>query len=346
MNPKIYKTHNLKQLNSFSLSCVAEYFCIARCSAQLKYALDFAKKNKLNITILGEGTNVVLNQRISGLVLKIDIKGKNFTAEGANIIIEVGAGENWPTFVDWTLRKNWYGLENLSLIPGNVGAAPIQNIGAFGVELSERLISIRAICRATGESLEINAKDCEFGYRNSLFNSSGRDIYVITSVILKLHKEPKLNYCYPSLKQALQNQLGAVNDDNLSPKLISKTIKLLRRKNLPDPNSLPNAGSFFKNPIVDRDQLNGLLGSHPELPYFPIADNQIKIPAAWMIDYCGFRGYKYKNVGVHKYHALVLVNYSSGSYVEIMELARLIKNTVEQFFSIRLTLEPTLYGID
>ncbi|MAJ86880.1 MAG: UDP-N-acetylmuramate dehydrogenase [Cellvibrionales bacterium TMED148] len=346
MNPKVLKTYHLDEFNSFSLSSVAEYFCSICCSEDLRYALDFASRNNLDITILGEGTNVILNQKIPGLVLKIDIKGKTFKQEGQEIVVEVGAGESWPSLVDWTLGKSWYGLENLSLIPGTAGAAPIQNIGAFGVELSERLISVKAVFRATGETIEIGADECDFGYRHSRFKRNGAGTHVITAIKLRLYKQAKLNYSYPSLKQALLDKLGTMTDDNLSPRLISDTVKQLRQKNLPDPVHWPNAGSFFKNPIVDREHLNDLLASHPKLPYFPVADDLAKVPAAWMIDHCNFRGYKYKNVGVHKSHALVLVNYGSGSFSEIVELSDLIKNSVEKYFSVRLIIEPTLYGID
>ena len=346
MKPIIHKAHSLKNLNSLSLDCQAEYFCTVSTIENLTYALDFAASKNLTITILGEGTNVILNKRLTGLVLKIDIRGKKFKIEGEFISLEVGAGESWTHLVDWALNENWYGLENLSLIPGNVGAAPIQNIGAFGVELSERLISVKAMCRETGEVLEFDSKECEFGYRYSIFKSRSAENFIITGVNLRLNAIPTMNYSYPSLKKELEKELGVLTDSNLSPKIISSAVKKVRLKNLPDPISLPNVGSFFKNPIIERNHLNDLLDRHPELPYFPVSNDLVKIPAAWMIEYCGFRGYKHKNVGVHNSHALVLVNYGSGSFCAIMELANLIKDTVEQCFFTTLLIEPTLYGTD
>ena len=333
----IEQSIDLKPYNSLSISAVAEYFCVVDHIDQLHRALNFAHKNKLKVTPLGGGSNLVIASDISGLVLQINLKGLMIEPVERDMLdICFSAGENWHAMVSHCLENGWYGLENLALIPGNMGAAPIQNIGAYGVELCEFLQSVEVVEVATGKVLTLSCEDCEFGYRTSIFKQAAKDSYIITAVTLRLSKMPRVNIEYPSLKASLTS-------DQPTPKEIYQAVCKIRRSKLPDPAEIPNVGSFFKNPIVQSEMAANLAVDYPELPIYPYSVSSSKLAAAWLIEHCGFKGCRRGDVGVHPHQALVLVNYQ-GNGSAILALADEIKLQVLQTFSVELEIEPRIYG--
>lgn len=333
----IHKDYNLQKHNTLALPACAQYFCAVSNLDQLHQALSFAKANNLAITPLGQGSNLVLAGDITGLVIALELKGIEFEAQGAErVLVALAAGENWHDSVAYCLEQGFFGLENLALIPGTVGAAPIQNIGAYGVELSDFFVSLTAMDIAKGELLQLTAKDCEFAYRSSIFKQQAIDKYIIVSVCLELSRTPQVNADYPALKLAL----GGVKP---SPKAVFDTVCRIRREKLPDPAEIPNVGSFFKNPVVVKAKVNQLLSDYPDMPYYSQSKDLSKIPAAWLIEQCGYKGYRQGNVGVHDRQALVLVNFQ-GKGKELLALAKRIEDDIKQKFDIELEVEPRIYG--
>jgi len=327
----------LKKFNTLALPARAEYFCTVNSLDQLHEALAFAKENKLQIVPLGEGSNLVLAGNIKGLVIAINLKGKDFELQSSDRVkVTLAAGENWHESVAYCLQKGFYGLENLALIPGTVGAAPIQNIGAYGVELSDFFVSLMALDVDTGELLQLTAQDCEFAYRSSIFKCGGLDKYIIVSVCLELSKTAHINADYPALKAELKGS-------DLSPHTLFETVCRIRQSKLPDPAQIPNVGSFFKNPVISAAQVNKLLSDYPDMPNYPQTSSVSKIPAAWLIEHCGYKGLKQGNVGVHDKQALVLVNFQ-GDGPELLALAKSIEVDVMKKFDIKLDIEPRIYG--
>jgi UDP-N-acetylmuramate dehydrogenase len=330
---------DLKPYNSLAVSAVAEYFCSVNDIDQLRSALLFAKDNNLFVTPIGGGSNVVLASDIAGLVVHINIKGITvLSADRDNIDIRFAAGENWHSVVTYCLENGWYGLENLALIPGDMGAAPIQNIGAYGVELCDFVQSVEVIERDTGNFKSLSLDDCKFGYRTSVFKQAAKDSYIIIAVTLTLSKLPKVNTDYPSLR-------ASIDSDHPSPQEIYDTVSHIRRQKLPDPNEIPNVGSFFKNPIVTKKVADRLAQDYPELPIYAYSQSQCKLAAAWLIEHCGFKGCRKGDVGVHSKQALVLVNYQ-GDGGAVLALAKEIKSNVLQTFAVELHIEPRIYGLN
>ena len=344
----VEKTVSLRNYNALALDATADYFCRLGSLDDVHQALAFARANKLTITALGGGSNVVLKNTIHGLVALVELRGIRHRCVGDDVYVTIGAGEDWSSLVALSLRNHWYGLENLALIPGSVGAAPIQNIGAYGVELCDCFVSLQAIHTATGELHEMDAKDCEFGYRESIFKRRERNNYVITEVCIKLSTQPNNRWHYPALRDALEAKLeaklGEASAVQVTPQLIAETVADIRRTKLPDPARLPNAGSFFKNPLLDQQQLARLMVDEPQIPVYPAYNNLSKVPAAWLIERCGLRGYRAGEVGVHERQALVLINYGSGSAAELLALCEHIQSAVEQRFGVCLEVEPRIYG--
>jgi UDP-N-acetylmuramate dehydrogenase len=337
MDIKIEQSKDLKSYNSLAISAVAEYFCSVQDIDQLKHALLFAKNNSLEVTPIGGGSNLVIASDISGLVVHIDLKGFSiFSSTQDKVEICFSAGENWHAMVTHCLDNGWYGLENLALIPGDMGAAPIQNIGAYGVELCDFVQSVEVIEISSGEVNTLSAEACEFDYRTSIFKGAAKDRYIITAVTLALNKQPKVNFHYPSLKAELSS-------DNPSPSDVYQAVCHIRRSKLPDPQQIPNVGSFFKNPIVTNDIANKLANKYPELPIYAYSDSHSKLAAAWLIEFCGFKGLRTGNVGVHNNQALVLVNFN-GDGKALLALADRIKHEVAEEFSVELEVEPRIYG--
>ena len=329
---------SLKNYNTFGMDVLAESFADITSEDELVSTLNTHKNKPL--FILGGGSNMLLTKAIKGLVLHINNKGKTVVETNDNtVIVEAAAGENWHEFVLWCISNNFGGVENLSLIPGNVGTAPIQNIGAYGVELKDIFYSCDAINIKTQEKRTFMLQDCNFGYRNSIFKNEAKNLYILTKVRFKLTKNThSLNTSYGAIKTQLENN----NCTTPTIKSVSDAVIAIRQSKLPDPKKIGNSGSFFKNPVIPLSSYTQLLKNFPEMPHYPVSDNSVKIPAGWLIEKTGFKGKRFGNYGVHKNQALVLVNYGGAKGTHIHELALLIKKTVKRLFSIDLECEVNI----
>ena len=331
----------LTNVHTLKINSIAKYYISVSTTEQLHQAIKFAKNKRLRIIVLGSGSNSVFCGSINAVVIFINIKGRKVVSiEEKHIIVEINAGENWHNFVQWSLKKGYYGLENLSLIPGTVGAAPVQNIGAYGVELSDYFISLQAVDINSEDMREFNLEDCKFGYRDSVFKNKLSGKHIICSVKLKLNKKfnPELSY------SCLKNNVFYKQDctENQKALHLSQAICNIRNKKLPDPNNLCNAGSFFKNPIVSNKINKEIALKYNKIPAYKL-HNGWKISAGWLIEISGMKGYRYKNVGVYCNHALVLVRYGETSGIEILDLLNKIISKVKQKFNIILEVEPEIY---
>ncbi len=330
----------LDRCNTLGLPTRARYLIQAGCLKDVQEALAFARTRELPLIPLGEGSNVVFSGDLNAVVLRMAIASKSVVSTlGDHIIVESGAGENWHNFVRWTLSQQAYGLENLSLIPGTVGAAPIQNIGAYGVELKDVFHSLQAIDCHTGGIVRFNRDDCAFDYRDSVFKGRCRDCYVITSLQLKLNTRltPRLDYA--NLRDRIEKK---ALKSGLSAELISDVICDIRREKLPDPKELGNVGSFFKNPQVSASKVQQLKARYPDLVAFP-ADEQWKLAAGWLIDKAGLKGVRKGAVGTHKQQALVLVNHGGATGQEVLCFSDTIQAQVHARFGVLLEREPRVY---
>lgn len=337
---KVLEDHPLQGLNTFGLPARGRYFCRAESVDELREALVFAETHRHPILLLGGGSNVVLTRDFPGLVVHIGIKGIELLEDTADhCLLRAGAGEAWHSFVEYCLGNGFFGLENLSLIPGTVGGAPIQNIGAYGVEIRERLDSLEALDRGTGQVVRFSNPECGFAYRNSVFKQDLRDQYIITTVTLKLHKVPAPVITYGSV----EGELEAMGVTDVTPHSVSQAVCRLRRRKLPDPADLGNAGSFFKNPFVPTGVFAQLKSRYEDLVAYPEPDARVRLSAGWMIDRTGWKGFRRGAVGVHTDHALVLVNYGGASAEEVLNLARDIQRSVSQAFGLELEIEPRIY---
>lgn len=331
----IQENVSLKPFNTFGIDKKAKFYCLTNSPEEVKQALLWAKKSNQPIFVLGGGSNILLTQDIDGLVIKIELKGIRVISEDQNhLLVEVGAGEVWHEWVMYSLEKNWAGLENLSLIPGTVGASPMQNIGAYGVEIKDVFHSLTALNK---ESLEIETFDaaaCKFGYRESVFKHELKNRYIITSVTFQLKKIPDFHVDYGAIQEVLKE--NGVN--SLSIKAVSEAVIQIRKSKLPDPKELGNAGSFFKNPTIPSAQFERLKSIYPTLPGYP-GEEGVKVPAGWLIEQSGWKGKRLGEVGVHAKQALVLVNYGNGSGEEIKQLSVEIRKTIKEKFDIDLVPE-------
>ncbi len=337
---KILEDQALQPLNTFALPARGRYFCRAESVDDLREALAFSEAENLPILLLGGGSNVVLSRDFPGLVVHMALKGIERLEETADhCLLRAKAGEEWHAFVEHCLQGACFGLENLSLIPGTVGAAPIQNIGAYGVELRDRLESVEALDRATGETVRFANRECGFSYRTSVFKGRFRDRYIITAVTLRLDKRPAPVTTYGSVER----ELRAMGETDITPVRVSRAICNLRRRKLPDPAVLANVGSFFKNPLVSSEVFGRLKSRYEDLIGYPGPDHRVRLSAGWMIDRTGWKGCRRGPVGVHAGHALVLVNYGGASAGEILRLAREIRDSVREAFDVELEIEPRIY---
>ena len=328
---------SLKPYNTFGIDVRAESFVSVQTLEDLISILN-TKPSKL--LVLGGGSNMLLTKDIDGLVLHINLKGIEICEKrNKTTTVKVAAGENWHNFVLWCLEQNLGGLENLSLIPGNVGTAPIQNIGAYGVELKDTFVCCEAINLETLELETFSKADCNFGYRNSVFKSEMKGQYIITSVTFELsHANHNLKTSYGAISSELEKMQithPTIHD-------VSKAVIAIRESKLPDPKQLGNSGSFFKNPVVTKTQFETLLNQFPNIPHYPVADDEVKIPAGWLIETAGFKGKTFKNYGIHKNQALVLVNYGGASGQDILGLSQLIQKTIQTIFGIALEAEVNI----
>ena len=334
----IQRNISLKTYNTFGIDVKARHFVEITSMDELRLALEL--KGFEDKLVLSGGSNVLLTRDIDSLVLFINMKGKRILWEDENkVAIKIMAGENWHELVLWTLDKNYGGLENLSLIPGNVGTAPIQNIGAYGVEIQNVFESCEAMEISSQLVKRFTKEECQFGYRDSYFKNEGKGKYVITSVNLILtKKDHNLNTSYG----AIEKQLQAQNVKDPSIKDLSEAVIAIRRSKLPDPKELGNSGSFFKNPVIGKDQFKRFSQDYPDAPHFDIGDGTIKVPAGWLIEQSGYKGFRKGDAGVHKDQALVLVNYGNASGNEILQLARSIQREVSDKFGIELNPEVNI----
>jgi UDP-N-acetylmuramate dehydrogenase len=332
---QIEENKSLKAYNTFGIDCNAHYFVSVSSTEELKKVL--ANSNYPSKFILGGGSNMLITQEINALVIHINIKGITKTFEDDNtVFLKAMAGENWHEFVLHCIENNYGGLENLSLIPGNVGTAPIQNIGAYGVELKDTFVSCTGVNIVTQEEKEFNKEACNFDYRNSIFKNEEKGNYIITSVTFKLTKK---NHNLSTSYGAIQQELVKNNVKVPTIKDVSQAVIAIRQSKLPDPKKIGNSGSFFKNPIVDNDTFKTFRSKFPEAPYYEVSPTEYKIPAGWLIEQAGFKGKRYGDAGVHKNQALVLVNYGKATGNEIWNLAILIQKTVKEKFGIYIEPE-------
>ncbi len=338
--PLFLPHYNLQKFNTLAVPALAQYFVSVKTDDELREALAFARTENLPLLILGGGSNIVLRADFSGLVVQIKSQGKEVVDENDEFVwLKVAAGENWHQLVEYSLDNALYGLENLSLIPGSVGAAPIQNIGAYGVEIKELVAELSALNIRSGLPVTFTNESCRFGYRDSIFKQSLKDQYVITSVTFRLRKQPHLNLTYPALRAALANLAEA----DITPQHVSAAVIDIRQTKLPDPAIIPNVGSFFKNPVIDQLQFDALKVENPELVSYPAAANQVKLAAGWLIDQAGWRGREVGGAVVHQQQALVLTNPLKSSGQTVLELAELIKKSVFEQFGVVLEMEPRIY---
>ncbi|WBL44698.1 UDP-N-acetylmuramate dehydrogenase [Algoriphagus halophytocola] len=328
----IQENISLKQFNTFGIDKKARFFTAVQSVSDLKMALTWAKEKHINTLILGGGSNILLTQDQEALVIKNEITGIELVKEDEKYYwVEVGAGVVWHDFVLIAIQNEWAGVENLSLIPGTVGASPMQNIGAYGVEIKDVFHSLTALRKSDLKLEDFDAKSCAFGYRESVFKHELKDKYVICSVIFRLNKVAAYHTDYGAIKATLaQNGI-----EHLNLKSISDAVIQIRQSKLPNPKEIGNAGSFFKNPSIPASQYDSLKADYPEIPGYP-NDEGVKVPAAWLIEQCGWKGKRLGEIGVHSKQPLVLVNYGAGDGNEIKKLAEKIQKSVLEKFQIEI----------
>ena len=350
---------SLRAHNSFQLESRAQWLERIESEASLRSALHWAKTQDLPVTVLGQGSNSILQAALPGLTLINRITGREILSDTPeSLVVKIGAGEDWHETVLWCHEQGFYGLENLALIPGSVGAAPVQNIGAYGVELSESLVCVHAIDRHSSESVVLSNAECEFLYRDSVFKRPEGRNFIITAIELELSRVCEPRVTYPALSAYLNEQLGErpearearpENNRSLlqaSHRDVLDAVIEIRRSKLPDPLQIPNAGSFFKNPVLPKAQVDALRVEHPDMPVFEVDETHSKVPAGWLIDSLGWRGKDLEGVGVHEQHALVLVNRGALSARAVMTLAGEIQESVRDRFGIDLVMEPAVLGVE
>jgi UDP-N-acetylmuramate dehydrogenase len=332
----------LRALNTFGIDARARMLWRLEHEADLSATLAALRRDPAGPPLmLGGGSNLLITGDIERPVLQVALRGLRTEAGGTDdaAIVVAAAGESWDGLVRWTLAHGLGGLENLALIPGTVGAAPIQNIGAYGVELKERFESLDAVSLADGNTRRFDAADCAFGYRDSVFKRPEGARWLVTAVRFRLSRRPSLQLDYGELREELR-RAGASDP---TPTTVADAVSAIRRRRLPDPAQLGNAGSFFKNPLVDPGQAAAMRTAEPDLPTWPAGD-RVKLSAAWMIDRCGWKGYRRGDAGVHSAHALVLVNHGQATGAELLALATQIRDTVHERFRVTLEPEPLVVG--
>lgn len=328
---EIQQNISLKSYNTFGIQANAKRFVLVNSIEDLKEIIASEK----DVFLLGGGSNILLTGDVEKLVVHLNTKGivvNDFDAD--TILITVEAGENWHELVLWCVSQNYGGLENLALIPGNVGTSPIQNIGAYGVEIKDVFQQLEALEIETGKTKKFSNEDCNFAYRNSVFKNELKGKYIITNVTFKLTKKNhNINISYGAIKDLL------LNKENPSIKEIANAVIAIRQSKLPDPKEIGNSGSFFKNPVITSNLFKELAKKYFEIPHYVISENEIKIPAGWLIEQCGFKGKRFGDAGVHEKQALVLVNYNNATGKEIYALAQKIQQKVMETFKISLEIE-------
>lgn len=331
---KLQVNVDLTHANTLRLPCQAAHFAAPTALAELRVVLAHAHQQNWPVTLLGGGSNVLLPEHLSGLAVRPALNQWWLVRREGSVYAHVGAGVNWHALVMATAELGLWGIENLALIPGSCGAAPVQNIGAYGVELADTLEAVQVMELSTGRAYWLSAQECAFGYRDSIFKGPLNGSVVITQLVLRLsrHPAPKLNY----------GDLAARLSHTPTPLEVAKAVCVIRREKLPDPEVLANAGSYFKNPLIENEQAAQLLYAYPAMPHFPQADGRTKLAAGWLIDQCGLKGMRDGAFGVHQHQALVLVHFGGGNRQGLMKTARYIAAEVESRFGVRLEPEPRL----
>lgn len=332
----ILQNHSLKDYNTFGLNVQARYFAEVTSIEDIQELIGNTDYNTLPWLILGGGSNVLFTKDFDGLVVKNSLRGIEVLQEDeSQVWLKAAAGEVWHQLVMHTVAQGWGGIENLSLIPGLVGAAPMQNIGAYGVELEQVFESLEAVHLKTGEVRIFNRNECQFGYRESVFKKELKGQYLITSITIRLQKQPVFNTSYGAIQQTLE-EAGITE---LSVKAISDAVIAIRQSKLPDPKELGNSGSFFKNPEISREAFAKLQANWPNVPHYPLDNGNIKVPAGWLIEQAGWKGKRVGNTGSHAKQALVLVNYGGATGSEVWQLAQDIQQSVKEKFGIEISPE-------
>jgi UDP-N-acetylmuramate dehydrogenase len=332
---EIVSDFSLKKYNTFGIEAKAKQFVAVHSAKELKTILQENKTQQK--FILGGGSNMLLTKDIDALVIHIDLKGKKILEENEDFVwVESQAGESWHEFVLWTIDQNFGGLENMSLIPGNVGTTPVQNIGAYGTEIKDTFVSCQAMTIANQEIKTFSKEECHFGYRESIFKNEAKDQYIITSVVFKLTKHNhKINTSYGDITAELEKN----NITNPTLKDVSNAVIAIRQSKLPDPKELGNSGSFFKNPILLKSDFEKIHQQFPEMKYYDVSETEVKVPAGWLIEQAGFKGKRFGDAGIHKNQALVLVNYGSATGQEILNISKDIQETIFKIFGIHIEAE-------
>jgi UDP-N-acetylmuramate dehydrogenase len=327
---------SLKPYNTFGIDVPAEYFTELEDISGLPAIGELPQQKH----VLGGGSNILLTQPIKGLVIQNRLKGITIVKEDDDHVwLKVASGEVWHDLVLYVIERGWGGIENLALIPGTVGASPMQNIGAYGVEAKETIEEVTYWHWQERVFFTKRNNECAFGYRDSIFKHELKDKTFITSVVYRLNKQPRYNTSYG----AIEHELEKMGVEELSVKAIAQAVIHIRTSKLPDPKVIGNAGSFFKNPTIPKEQFTALKQDHPDIPSFPAGDIMVKVPAAWLIEQCGWKGYKNGDIGVHAKQALVLVNYGSGNGAELWELSGEIVSSVKERFGVELEREVQVW---
>jgi UDP-N-acetylmuramate dehydrogenase len=332
---EIQTNFSLKNYNTFGIEAKANQFVAVHNTTELRNILEQNKSKKK--FILGGGSNMLVTQDIDALVIHVDLKGKKIIKEDDDFVwVESQAGENWHEFVLWTINQNLGGLENMSLIPGNVGTTPVQNIGAYGTEIKDTFDSCEAMTIENQEIKTFTKVECRFGYRESVFKNEAKDQYIITSVVFKLTKRNhKINVSYGDIS----GELTKNNITNPTLKDVSDAVIAIRKSKLPDPKELGNSGSFFKNPILSKTDFEEIHQKFPEMKFYEVSATEVKVPAGWLIEQAGFKGKRFGDAGIHKNQALVLVNYGNATGKEILDVSKNIQETIFKTFGIHIEAE-------
>lgn len=332
---EIQTNFSLKNYNTFGIEAKANQFVAVHNTTELRNILEQNKSKKK--FILGGGSNMLLTQDINALVIHVDLKGKKIIKENEDFVwVESQAGENWHEFVLWTIDQNLGGLENMSLIPGNVGTTPVQNIGAYGTEIKDTFASCEAMTIENQEMRTFTKAECHFGYRESVFKNEAKNQYIITSVVFKLTKRNhKINVSYGDIS----GELAKNNITNPTLKNVSDAVIAIRQSKLPDPKELGNSGSFFKNPILLKSDFEKIHQQFPEMKYYEVSATEVKVPAGWLIEQAGFKGKRFGDAGIHKNQALVLINYGNATGQEILDVSKNIQETIYKTFGIHIEAE-------
>ena len=332
---EIVPNFSLKKYNTFGIEAKAKQFVAVNSVQDLETILQENKSQQK--FILGGGSNMLLTKDIDALVIHIDLKGNKIIDENDDFVwVESQAGESWHEFVLWTINQNFGGLENMSLIPGNVGTTPVQNIGAYGTEIKDTFVSCEAMTIKSQEMKTFTKEECYFGYRESVFKNEVKNQYIITSVVFKLTKKNhKINTSYGDIS----SELAKNNISNPTLKDISNAVIAIRQSKLPDPKVLGNSGSFFKNPILLKSDFGKIHQQFPEMKYYDVSETEVKVPAGWLIEQAGFKGKRFGDAGIHKNQALVLVNYGNATGQEILNVSKDIQDTVFKTFGIYIEAE-------